>query len=865
MKFLKRVRWLEKRIKRVIKHKDVRVVQGKDLNSSTKLKDIRIALRTNTSGGDPNNVNVVVDNDESRLLANVENIEPDQLYDLINRIKSDPLSSEFVLLLDVRKNDHYNRSHIDNLKSDRIKLVCIPEELVEADMASAKLLRALPLPAQNTLHERHRATKMIIFNWNSKLPLDDVYLKTVYNCFGKWDTSKDRCLVSPIIMNGGYCGWLESYPFLTNDPTRLARETSKSSSSSSDEKSPGKEYSSSAKELTSSSTTDPVCKKQSTTDTPVHRPSKKDEEVVHKKIDEINGYDEVDAKKLPSSKSPIPSTKRRDLFEPPSSIGGSKTSTSTKTCITSSSIKIKHSPTLSPPYLSGSSSLPSSSSPSSSSSSSSSGTCCDCEAQLEEFNNRGNRLTNNTSIRIPGGAQTIPGTLNRGIREIQCLKSPNHVESSPTYHSPSRNGTSFVNGFRENTTTQSKIFGPNDSTRNMLNGDDKAQNKSQDSTKSPSSPNRSPKLNHETSSSHSGASTPIENDPGQLNSVQSGALTLGTGLKNLGNTCFMNAVLQCLADTVELRRYFLDQKHISDINRSNRLGSGGALAEALGVLIQDIRCNHMKTFSPVVFKDAVVNHMPSFVGGEQQDAHEFFCMLLEKLHADLNRAKRDLSSGLFIEPDDNPAHIAINKFWTHHTSHSQSIVAELFEGLLMSSLKCTVCNKQSNTFEVFTNLSLPIPTSMEGECTLAHCLDLFTDEERLTGEAAWRCPSCKTKRDAIKRIRICKLPKILVIHLNRFSYEGKLREKIQNVVEFPLTDLNLKNNVISSLNDPTEPVFDLYGVVNHNGTLEGGHYVAFSKNEENKWYGYDDHEVTESSEEDVKSRAAYLLFYTAKS
>lgn len=102
------------------------------------------------------------------------------------------------------------------------------------------------------------------------------------------------------------------------------------------------------------------------------------------------------------------------------------------------------------------------------------------------------------------------------------------------------------------------------------------------------------------------------------------------------------------------------------------------------------------------------------------------------------------------------------------------------------------------------------------------------------------------------------------ISLHRFSYEGKLREKIQNQVEFPLNNLNLGNNITSNACESSDPIFDLYGVVHHTGTLEGGHYVAYCKDDE-KWYEYDDHKVTKSTIEEVKSQSAYLLFYTTKS
>ena len=87
------------------------------------------------------------------------------------------------------------------------------------------------------------------------------------------------------------------------------------------------------------------------------------------------------------------------------------------------------------------------------------------------------------------------------------------------------------------------------------------------------------------------------------------------------------------------------------------------------------------------------------------------------------------------------------------------------------------------------------------------------------------------------------------------------------MVDFPLSDLKLaKYRSCNSLDTiGFDASYELYGVVNHYGTLEGGHYVAYCKNDQkNRWFKYDDHEVTELSTADVKSHAAYLLFYTSK-
>lgn len=51
---------------------------------------------------------------------------------------------------------------------------------------------------------------------------------------------------------------------------------------------------------------------------------------------------------------------------------------------------------------------------------------------------------------------------------------------------------------------------------------------------------------------------------------------------------------------------------------------------------------------------------------------------------------------------------------------------------------------------------------------------------------------------------------------------------------------------------------------NHYGGLDGGHYTAYCKNaSKQRWFKFDDHEVSEISASSVKSSAAYILFYTS--
>jgi ubiquitin carboxyl-terminal hydrolase 8 len=74
------------------------------------------------------------------------------------------------------------------------------------------------------------------------------------------------------------------------------------------------------------------------------------------------------------------------------------------------------------------------------------------------------------------------------------------------------------------------------------------------------------------------------------------------GLKNLGNTCYMNSIIQCIAGTVPVARYFLDGSYKSHINKENPLGSRGVLCRAFADLIKDLWLGSSRFVSPITFK-----------------------------------------------------------------------------------------------------------------------------------------------------------------------------------------------------------------------------------------------------------------------
>lgn len=109
------------------------------------------------------------------------------------------------------------------------------------------------------------------------------------------------------------------------------------------------------------------------------------------------------------------------------------------------------------------------------------------------------------------------------------------------------------------------------------------------------------------------------------------------GLRNLGNTCFMNSSLQCLSATIPLTDYFLGYNYRSEINAKNPLGSGGKLVNSFGSLIKAMWLGNSRTVKPQTFKIYLERFAPQFKGTHQHDAQEFLSFLLDGIHEDLNR------------------------------------------------------------------------------------------------------------------------------------------------------------------------------------------------------------------------------------
>ncbi|KAG8093786.1 hypothetical protein GUJ93_ZPchr0012g21054 [Zizania palustris] len=304
---------------------------------------------------------------------------------------------------------------------------------------------------------------------------------------------------------------------------------------------------------------------------------------------------------------------------------------------------------------------------------------------------------------------------------------------------------------------------------------------------------------------------------------------IGAGLQNLGNTCYLNSVLQCLTYTEPFAAYLQSGKHKSSCRTAGFC--------ALCALQNHVK-SALQSTGKIVIPSQIVKNLHcisrSFRYSRQEDAHELMVNLLESIH------KCCLPSGV---PSESPS------------AYEKSLVHKIFGGHLRNQVKCTECSHCSNQFDPFLDLSLDIAKAT----TLIRALKNFTEEELLDGgEKQYQCQHCGKKVVAKKKLTIDKAPYVLTIHLKRFSPFNP-HEKIDKKVEFqPMLDLM----PFMSDSKGTDLKYNLYGVLVHAGwNTRSGHYYCFVRTSSGMWHNLDDNQVCQVREADVLRQEAYMLFY----
>ncbi|KAL0729244.1 hypothetical protein Bca4012_025337 [Brassica carinata] len=325
-----------------------------------------------------------------------------------------------------------------------------------------------------------------------------------------------------------------------------------------------------------------------------------------------------------------------------------------------------------------------------------------------------------------------------------------------------------------------------------------------------------------------GSSDPLEHGLDRELTFSRTIRKIGAGLENLGNTCFLNSVVQCLTYTEPLAAY------LQDVGHEKRCHVAGFCA--LCAMQKHVRLA-LQASGRIVAPKYLVSNLRcisrNFRNCRQEDAHEYMINLLECMH------KCCLPSGVPSESSD---------------AYRSSLVHKIFGGSLRSQVKCAQCSHCSDKFDPFLDLSLDISKAD----SLQRALSRFTAVELLDdGAKVYQCERCKQKVRAVKQLTVSKAPYVLTVHLKRF--EAHRSEKINKKVEFA-SAVDMKPFVSGPYTGNLK--YTLYGVLVHYGrSSHSGHYACFVRTSSGMWYSLDDNRVIQVSEKTVFNQKAYMLFY----
>ncbi|XP_037718734.1 ubiquitin carboxyl-terminal hydrolase 36 isoform X3 [Drosophila subpulchrella] len=307
---------------------------------------------------------------------------------------------------------------------------------------------------------------------------------------------------------------------------------------------------------------------------------------------------------------------------------------------------------------------------------------------------------------------------------------------------------------------------------------------------------------------------------------------VGSGMINVGNTCYLNSTLQALLHIPALANWLVsEQAHLENCNVAE---SGGCIVCAMAKTLQATQSNQSAVRPFLIYSKLkqICKHM---VVGRQEDAHEFLRFLVEAMERAYLMRFRNYKELDQLVKETTP-------------------LGQIFGGYLRSEVRCLSCNHVSITFQHFQDLLLDIRKAD----SLEDAFEGHFSRERLE-DMGYKCEGCKKKVSATKQFSLERAPITLCIQLKRFSMIGN---KLTKQISFkPRIDLS-KYAARSPAAQAQPLTYRLVSMVTHLGVSQHcGHYTAIGSTDSGSYYNFDDSYVRPIAMHSVCNTNAYIMFY----
>ena len=324
------------------------------------------------------------------------------------------------------------------------------------------------------------------------------------------------------------------------------------------------------------------------------------------------------------------------------------------------------------------------------------------------------------------------------------------------------------------------------------------------------------------------------------------------GFKNLGNTCFMNTCLQNLIHTEYFIKLLFSKKDL--ISKDTPISY-----QFIKLCLELIsNADNNDVISPDEFKYAFGNKHRMFKGFRQHDTQEFCRILLEDMNQELNEIKT---------PAPYKELITVNKkkfdcdkeFDEIFKSRENSLIIECFYSQIINIFKCK-CNFETFSFQKLLDFPLLLPQkSSSKEIDIKDLLNEYFKEDEINFQT--KCEKCHKIKTHTKIVKFSQPPNILILSLQRIN--ARTEKKNKCLVKFP-EYLDIKDYIDKDCGYINENIYELYGIGNHVGDINFGHYYAYIKLNGKKWYEFNDSSVNRYSEFENITSSSYSLFYKKK-